>query len=265
MADFDPVPDAVDPHDLGQAGGRVRAACLARAARPGQVGDQVPGGLRGQGSRVGGGHHQAPGAVRPPPAQGRIRGPPGLGVPVTEGPGHRLPVAGIIRPVPGQRAGRIDGRVRVRAVGPGPAPRLERHHERQPGLGKLAAEPVLVAVGAVRDDRTEHEPRRSGLDRQVRADRQLGAEPRVVLALREVPGRGVGHRVHRVVDPLVRPQRGDGDHPVVGLAVPAQPLPAHVRGLAAVLAVPAVVDHQHPAAVRRGLRISPQQLQPAGH
>ena len=33
--------------------------------------------------------------------------------------------------------------------------------------------------------------------------------------------------------------------------------------LAAVLAVPAVVDHQHPAAVRRGRRISQQQLQPA--
>jgi hypothetical protein len=33
-----------------------------------------------------------------------------------------------------------------------------------------------------------------------------------------------------------------------------------VRGLGAVLAVPAVVDHQHPAAVRRGPRIRGQQL-----
>ena len=37
---------------------------------------------------------------------------------------------------------------------------------------------------------------------------------------------------------------------------------AHVRGLRPVLAVPAVIDHQHPAAVRRGRRIRPQQLQP---
>ena len=185
-------------------------------------------------------------------------------MPVAEGPGHRLPVAGIIRPVPGQRAGRVHRGVRVRAVGPGPAARLERHHERQPGLGELAAEPVLVPVGAVRGHRAEREPRLPGPDRQVRADRQLGPERRVVLPLREVPRRGVRHRVHRVIQPLIGPHRGDGDHPVVGLAVPAQPLMAHVRGLRAVLAVPAVVDHQHPAAVRRGRRIRQQQLQPPG-
>jgi hypothetical protein len=34
--------------------------------------------------------------------------------------------------------------------------------------------------------------------------------------------------------------------PVAGPAVPAQPLMAHLRGLAAVLAIPAVIDHQHP-------------------
>jgi hypothetical protein len=39
---------------------------------------------------------------------------------------------------------------------------------------------------------------------------------------------------------------------------------ARVRGLGAVLAVPAVVDHQHPAAVRRGRRVREQQLQPPG-
>src|SRR5438034_5920996 len=49
---LDPVPDRVEAHDLGQAGGRVRAARLARPARAGQVGDQVPGGLVRQGARV---------------------------------------------------------------------------------------------------------------------------------------------------------------------------------------------------------------------
>ena len=39
---------------------------------------------------------------------------------------------------------------------------------------------------------------------------------------------------------------------------------AHVRGLGAVLAVPAVVDHQHPATMRRGRRVRQQQLQPPG-
>src|SRR6266566_4752403 len=99
---------------------------------------------------------------------------------------------------------------------------------------------------------------------QASADRQLGAEPRVGLPLGEVPRRGVRHRVHRIVHALVGPQRGDGDHPVVGLAVPAQPLPAHVRRLGPVLAVPAVIDHQHPRLVRRGRRVRPQQLQPPG-
>jgi hypothetical protein len=41
-----PVRDAVGPHDFGKAGGRMNAVGLARAARPGQVGGQVPGGAR---------------------------------------------------------------------------------------------------------------------------------------------------------------------------------------------------------------------------
>jgi hypothetical protein len=36
----------------------------------------------------------------------------------------------------------------------------------------------------------------------------------------------------------------------------------HVRDLPAILAVPAVIDHQHPAAMRRGRRIGSQQFQP---
>ncbi len=150
VALLDPVADRVYPHDLGQARGRVRTVWLARAAGPGQVRDQVPGGLGRQSGRVGGGNHQAPGAVRPPPAQRRINSPPGLGMPVAERPGHWAPVARIVRAVPGQRAGRIDRGVRIRAMGPGPAARLERHHERQPGLRQLGAEPVLVPVRALR-------------------------------------------------------------------------------------------------------------------
>ena len=42
------------------------------AARPGQVGDQVPGGLVRQVGRIGGGHDQAPDAIWSPPAQLRL-------------------------------------------------------------------------------------------------------------------------------------------------------------------------------------------------
>jgi hypothetical protein len=66
-----------------------------------------------------------------------------------------------------------------------------------------------------------------------------------------------------VVHPLISPHRGDGDLAVAGLAVPAQPLMARMRRLPAVLAVAAVIDHQHPAAMRRGRRVRQQQLQPA--
>src|SRR5690349_25027263 len=55
VALLDPVPDPVAPGDLGQAGGRVRAALLARAAGAGPVGDQVPGDLVRQGGGSGGG------------------------------------------------------------------------------------------------------------------------------------------------------------------------------------------------------------------
>ena len=70
-------------------------------------------------------------------------------MPVAEGAGHRAPVPGISGSVPGQSPGRVHGSVRVSAVGPGPAAGLEGHHVRQPGVGELAAEPVLVPVGTV--------------------------------------------------------------------------------------------------------------------
>src|SRR6266516_2204308 len=75
---------------------------------------------------------------------------PGLGVAAAEGPGYRAPLTGTGGPVPGQRAGRTGRGVRIRAVGAGAAAGLEGQDERQPGPGELAAEPVLVPVGAVR-------------------------------------------------------------------------------------------------------------------
>jgi hypothetical protein len=99
-----------------------------------------------------------------------------------------MPVAGIILAVPGQGAGRIDRGVRIGVAGPHPATRPQRHHERQPGLGQLGAEPVLVSAGAVGDHRPECEPRLPGPDRQVRVDGRLGPERRVALPLGEVPG-----------------------------------------------------------------------------
>src|SRR5712691_7401177 len=149
---LDPVADRVEAHDLGQAGRRVRAVWLARATRPGQVGDQVPGGPVRQGARVGGGDDQAPDAVRPPSDQLRAGGPPGLGVPVPEDPGHRVPVAGILRPAPGQRPGSL-----YRGYGrPWPGPR-SRGAAAAPS--RTAARPPPVRRGTRPDPRTRY-PRR---------------------------------------------------------------------------------------------------------
>jgi hypothetical protein len=70
--------------------------------------------------------------------------------------------------------------------------------------------------------------------------------------------------MQRVVAPLVGPQGGHRDHATVGLAQPAQPLPPDMGGRRAVLAVPGIIDDQHPGPMRRGDWIGQQQLQPPG-
>ena len=89
---------------------------------------------------------------------------------------------GIPRPAPSQAVGRIDRDVRFGAVGPGAAARRGFITNGSPVPSEFGAEPVLVPVGAVRDDRAEREPRIPGLDRPVRANLQLGPERRVLLS-----------------------------------------------------------------------------------
>jgi hypothetical protein len=91
----------------------------------------------------------------------------------------------------------------------------------------------------------------------------LREKRRVVFALREVPGRGIGHRVHWVVDPLI-------SHTVVTVTTPLSVLPyrpSHCRPTCAVftpsLRSPLSSTTSSPAAVRRRRRITGQHLQPA--
>ena len=138
-------PDAVDPGDLGQARGRVRGPGLGRAAGPGQVGGQVPGRLARQGDRVGGGHHQAGEAIRAPPAQRRIGGPPGLSVPVAEGQGTGCQSPGSSGPV---QASARAASARVQASAPY-APRLRHsrtHLETSQALFPVARGPAGAAA-----------------------------------------------------------------------------------------------------------------------
>ncbi len=75
-------------------------------------------------------------------------------------------------------------------------------------------------------------------------------------------GGGVGSRGQGVVHAAVGPHRGHRDDAAVRLAQPAQPLPAHVRGRRAVLAVPGVVDHDDPTVMRSRRRLLSQELEP---
>src|SRR5215211_1249674 len=75
--------------------------------------------------------------------------------------------------------------------------------------------------------------------------------------------RGVRLEVHRVVDPLIRKQAGYADHPAFGLADVGKPLPAHVSGLLAPLAVTMLVYDQNALLARSTRALLEHELQPA--
>jgi len=108
VALLDPVPDPVEPHDLGQISRLVQPiGGVVGAVGAGQVGGQVSGAFVGQDLRVGGGDDQAGVSVGSPPAELGVGGPPGLGVPVTEPAHDRLPAAGIVGAAPGHDPGGV--------------------------------------------------------------------------------------------------------------------------------------------------------------
>src|SRR3712207_1374571 len=84
----------------------------------------------------------------------------------------------------------------------------------------------------------------------------------IVVATLEVMGRGVRLKIHRIVDPLVCKQARNADHPAFGLAYVGQPLPAHVGGFLAPLAVPMLVYYQHALLTRSGGALFEHELQP---
>jgi hypothetical protein len=142
-----------------------------------------------------------------PPAQPGVGGPPGRGASVAEGAGNRLPVAALFRAIPGQLASGIDGPEGVLVL-PGPVAAFESHHERQAGVGQFSAEGVVVAVGAVGDDRTELDARCRRVS-QDGPDLQLGAEGRVILPVREVAGSASNNCRRRAL--ICSPSQVDSD------------------------------------------------------
>lgn len=183
-------------------------------------------------------------------------------MPVTEVTLHGRPVAWMPGIAPGQGVGCFDGSVRLVGRSPGAAVRLERDHVGQAGLAQCEVPGVADGVGAVGDHRAAAEARLLPAGREVGGQLRFGAEGRVGAAAGEVVGGGVGSGVQRVVHTAVGPHRGHRDDAVVRLAQPAQPLPAHVCGGGAVLAVPGVVDHDAPAVVRSRRRLLAQQFKP---
>lgn len=155
-----------------------------------------------------------------------------------------------------------DGESAERPFRTGAAAGTQRHHVGKAGLAQREVPVVADRVGAVGHHRPAGKARLLAPGRERRRDLRFRAEGRVGPAAGEVMGGGVRLRVQRVVDPPVGPHRGHRDDPVVGLAQSAQPLPAHVRGRGAVLAVPGVVDDQHTLIMRGGGRIGANHLKP---
>jgi len=157
------------------------------------------------------------------------------------------------RPRPAR--GRVHRGVRVVAVARSRGA-AERHHERQARLGQLGAEPVLIPVGAVRGQARNANPASRARTRGRRRWPAWSGTPDRSCPSRSASPACTAPRAPGT-DALTGPHRGHGDHAVAGLAVPARPLPSHVRGPGPVLAVAAVIDHQHPAAMRPRRRIGP--------
>lgn len=97
--------------------------------------------------------------------------------------------------------------------------------------GAQGGQAVSLGVGDGLDDdhRPAAEARRLPAGREGCGHLRFRAEG-LVGAAGQVVGGGVGSRVQRVAHAAVGPHRGHLDDAVVGLAQPAQPLPAHVRG-----------------------------------
>src|SRR5215218_3328238 len=189
VALLDPVAQPIQAHHLGQV--RLLAAA---AGRPGQVGQQIPAAMPRQPGRVGGGHHQPQPPIRTPAAKLRIRGPPGLGMPIAEAAGNPPPPPWPAGAAPAELAGRLDrgvGRIRRR---PGAFAGLEGQHE---------GETVLDGVGDG-DQAAQHED-------QAEDDGQVIGDPEPAVGDRAGDAFGVpdgGCWMEEVAD---QPQQGAGD------------------------------------------------------
>ena len=121
VALLDPLPQAIQPHDLGQVCRGKRRVCVGpwRGGQR-QIGDQVPGAGLGQRARIAGRHHHPVRALGPlRAAQFQIHRPPRLFVSVMEAAHHRRPgprSLGIVRGAPAQPVCRLGRATLVRGA-----------------------------------------------------------------------------------------------------------------------------------------------------
>src|SRR5207247_6784191 len=149
--------------------------------------------------------------------------------------------AGLLRAGPGQLGGRLARSVGLLLRRPDALAGLDRQHVVDLRRPQRRTKALVVAVEAVRDDRTEADARLPGRVDQLNGQLRLGPKRRIARALREPGRRGIGDEVDGPVDPLVGPQAGDADDAVVDLAHRPQILAGDVVGVAAVFSVAAVV------------------------
>jgi hypothetical protein len=96
---------------------------------------------------------------------------------------------------------------------------LQGQHISHPKLAQSLFETLVLAIERIGYHRAKWDALFHGLLQQLGGYLELGAEMGVLLATLEVMCRGVRLEGNRIVNPLIGPETGYADYPVVGLGL----------------------------------------------
>src|SRR5918999_1376796 len=212
-----------------------------------QVGRQVPRRFVRQPLGICAEHHRSPLPLGTVGTHVHLQRPPRLFVAIPEVAYNLHPLSGasLSLPILASRHGRLKRGAYLAFLVPPGVRGLQGQHVCCAEFLQGSFETPLLAIERVGHHRLEGYIPLYGKLYQLRGDLELGAKCGVLLAALEVMGGGVRLEVHRIVDPLVRPQAAYADHPALGLADVGQPLSAYVRRMLTPLAVAVLVYCQN--------------------
>ena len=139
---------------------------------------------------------------------------------------------------------------------------LECHHIRHRELSQPTPQTAILPVEGVSHHRAERPAFLERLLDELQGDCELGAKVRIVLAFSKVALRSVRLDLQWVIHPLIGPQAGDGNHPVVDLAQIPQILTRHMSRLVTILAISRLINHQDSLSCGSRRGVLAQQFEP---